>query len=821
MNIFNSNQYNPTKYDPTDLFYRKITSLGQLQNKVFHSRNEPKVTYYYKTQTFIPKKQSPTKVNTSYNFNSPLIKFNNCKNSPTLIKKIPKVNNVNKTNSRIYVNLRERKNNFTNDYNDNYDSLKFIEHKNGNCFNRSFQGNIESNIYENNNKYKNIFIYKKRSIQQIPNNKSSMERLRSKKKNKNNTTYNANLNINLKNNDKKALEEKIKSNNKIIMPIKITYFRRINNSNINTIFMSDDESKDNKENSKDLIKKKIPINKKKKNKTNLIPNVVKSKKIKIQKNIPTIINVLSEVLTNNKLFYWQIFKKEIFKKIKIAVNRKENLLEHFQKLSNENNIEENADYFFRKHSADIEGRIKKLIKFTKIDEISDNKLIKKNKELEEELKKIVEENLKLKNNQNNYTELENKYNEIIKNKNEKTTDNNNELLLKYAEIQNKTNYLLLEDKSLYEEFRKNKLTTDNSYIKFVKAFNSLNFKVKMRIIYLKYLFWEKIRRQKKLIKTYFDLYKNQTSRLLEIEKQEAYILKKNKRLRDLFYNKIRERKEWVHRCFTKFYFKGLLNSMKKGQLIIEQKTNENNENNSNDINTQNNEKNDEKPAENIENFQQNIENNNKNENKINEEKKPEENNIAEQKSKIKESRNKSRNLRKLLAQKSQQRLDTLRKAFYTFQCNGYLNSLKTMVKRVSRLKEEDLKKAAEKIKEEDANANREKSESSDESEKEKIEEEKIEKEKIEKEKNELNQKRLDKLRTIVFKKDRAIAIILKRVIENWNLRTKIISINNLGFGISKKKNKKAKKNKKKEGKNKAEKKEEDANNKNEEIENNN
>ena len=80
---------------------------------------------------------------------------------------------------------------------------------------------------------------------------------------------------------------------------------------------------------------------------------------------------------------------------------------------------------------------------------------------------------------------------------------------------------------------------------------------------------------------------------------------------------------------------------------------------------------------------------------------------------------------------------------------------------------------------------------------------------------------MDKLRTIVFKKDRAIAIILKRVIENWNLRTKIISINNLGFGISKKKNKKAKKNKKKEGKNKAEKKEEDANNKNEEIENNN
>ena len=162
----------------------------------------------------------------------------------------------------------------------------------------------------------------------------------------------------------------------------------------------------------------------------------------------------------------------------------------------------------------------------------------------------------------------------------------------------------------------------------------------------------KIRRQKKLIKTYFDLYKNQTSRLLEIEKQEAYILKKNKRLRDLFYNKIRERKEWVHRCFTKFYFKGLLNSMKKGQLIIEQKTNENNENNSNDINTQNNEKNDEKPTENIENFQQNIENNNKNENKINEEKKPEENNIAEQKSKIKESRNKSRNFKYLYKKSS-------------------------------------------------------------------------------------------------------------------------------------------------------------------------
>ena len=49
----------------------------------------------------------------------------------------------------------------------------------------------------------------------------------------------------------------------------------------------------------------------------------------------------------------------------------------------------------------------------------------------------------------------------------------------------------------------------------------------------------------------------------EIEKEKR---KRNKELRDLFYNKVRERQKWLHDHFVKFYYKGLLWAMKTGNI---------------------------------------------------------------------------------------------------------------------------------------------------------------------------------------------------------------------------------------------------------------
>ena len=35
-------------------------------------------------------------------------------------------------------------------------------------------------------------------------------------------------------------------------------------------------------------------------------------------------------------------------------------------------------------------------------------------------------------------------------------------------------------------------------------------------------------------------------------------MQRNKHLRDLFYNKVRERKNYLHKCFIKFYYKGIM-----------------------------------------------------------------------------------------------------------------------------------------------------------------------------------------------------------------------------------------------------------------------
>ena len=307
----------------------------------------------------------------------------------------------------------------------------------------------------------------------------------------------------------------------------------------------------------------------------------------------------------------------------------------------------------------------------------------------------------------------------------------------------------------------------------------------------------------------------------EIEKAKR---KRNKELRDLFYNKIRERQKWLHDHFVKFYYKGLLWAMKTGNIrnntsspsetktetkpetsntnpnsnpVVENNTtyynnNTNNNNNSNTI--------DNKPSAEIENININKEIEKKEEQKKEEEKKGEENKEEEKKEKKKPSnkiRDRSKGLRKLLSEKNKEKTNILRKYFFRFLSNGILLSLKKTTLKSSKT----LTKIIETEQNEGGDAKKEEEESNW-----IIEEKKRRKEEEEKKQKELREKMIKILFTIFTRKDQTLCAKQRSCLQKWNLRAKIIAIGDLTIGYRKsKKIKGKKKGKKKDGKNKKEK----------------
>ena len=102
--------------------------------------------------------------------------------------------------------------------------------------------------------------------------------------------------------------------------------------------------------------------------------------------------------------------------------------------------------------------------------------------------------------------------------------------------------------------------------------------------------------------------------------EELNRVKRNKELRDLFYNKIRERQNYLHKCFTRFYYKGLMLYMKN-----KNSENKNNTPSNNQINQIKDNNNNEKEEQSNSNVNNNPINNTNNNNTINEEKPKEEN----------------------------------------------------------------------------------------------------------------------------------------------------------------------------------------------------
>ena len=280
----------------------------------------------------------------------------------------------------------------------------------------------------------------------------------------------------------------------------------------------------------------------------------------------------------------------------------------------------------------------------------------------------------------------------------------------------------------------------------------------------------------------------------EIEKEKR---KRNKELRDLFYNKVRERQKWLHDHFVKFYYKGLLWAMKTGNIKNNTSSPSSNDtssnpaaNNTNNVNNENATQNttttataqsdeislDNKTSSEIDTININKEIEKKEEEKKEEQKKDENN---DQKAKVRNLRDRSKGLRRLLSERNKEKTNMLRKYFFKFLSNGILLSLKkTTLRSTKSLIQVDVEGENPENKSEDKKVEEEESNWI-------IEEKKRRKQEEEQRERELKEKINKKLVVIFNKKDQILCSRLRSCLQKWNLRAKIMGISDLTGGMRK------------------------------------
>ena len=334
---------------------------------------------------------------------------------------------------------------------------------------------------------------------------------------------------------------------------------------------------------------------------------------------------------------------------------------------------------------------------------------------------------------------------------------------------------------------------------------------------------KEIEENKKEIERNKNIEENQGEIRIEYKNKNLYSLeklnkvKRNKELRELFYNKIRERQNYLHKCFTKFYYKGLMIYM-KDKYSDQNSNNFKSEINNNDISSINNDKNNNiniSSVNNIENdliknnngYNYNIEENDKNIDKNNEkniinnnitvDNTKNDENTKEEENKMSKKYANARKLRRLLIQKGKEKLELLRKYFYKFHQAGILLTLRKLTNLASLFKKMEgidletafrtvLKNQAINEIDVDENSNvinfqeaidkkMNDKRFADEMERQRIEVE--EKKRDEKQKNEeINKMKLKALEIIFNKLDRNNKVIFKKKFEIFYLKSKVISL---------------------------------------------
>ena len=285
----------------------------------------------------------------------------------------------------------------------------------------------------------------------------------------------------------------------------------------------------------------------------------------------------------------------------------------------------------------------------------------------------------------------------------------------------------------------------------------------------------------------------------ELQKNEEI---RKKKLKDLVRNKILERKEYLHKCFVRFYYNGLYLKMvgkfprrasfkkckttKSLVSILSQFKESNNyvvppKSSNNNLEIY-------EPRVNIDDKKENKDNINNNQ-----EKKEDNNNQKKKSDEINDQIRriqKARGLRKLLSRKSKEKHEKLKIYFYKFYRAGVLSKMRSVRKLTSKYLRNSLTKKGNTKTEEQIKAE--------------VEQDKhlsnfLKKSKtiilLHKKKNEEKElKRRKLLEKIFFKADRNNVKIIKNIFEKYYLRSKLISFgNNVTLAKRKKKRKKTKK----------------------------
>ena len=485
--------------------------------------------------------------------------------------------------------------------------------------------------------------------------------------------------------------------------------------------------------------------------------------------IQTLLNNIIWKYCKDKLFSYKAPKNTYSKRTisrQIYKNKTKNINDN---LNNEKNFYSvnNPKPILRSQSRDI---------------VNVEKLIKEKEDLEKRLNQIMEENNMLK----------------------KINLSNKELIYKNLELTKKSKKLELENEKYLSEFSK----TKDKYSKIENEVLDVN--TKLKITYLKFLLEKKDKKRKQILNKYFKKYKENVQRMILLEEKikneknpnfnlvnalssvvkdkyaknkeqekekEEKIKKRNKLLMDLFYNKDKERTRFIHSCFSKFYYKGLINQYKfRKSVMLDQLRNDNllkkEEERKREekriqeekIKKEEEERKKKEEEERLRNEEERKKREEEEKKRKEEERKIEEELKKEEDIKYKEQMKKlnklnmerRKKLRKLLQEEKKQKLDIKREYFKKYHFRVFFFASNLLSKN-----------------QENKESNRNK-ENENEIERRRIEEE--EQLKIQKEREELNQKKMSKLQAIFFKKDRILVKAKKNIMQRWNLIAKIISL---------------------------------------------
>jgi hypothetical protein len=754
---------NPNQNDfPTDSNMKEIKKINNInQNNLIQSYQQPLTDRYnYNNEVLVYQR----KISKENNFN-----FNN--NSFIVVKHNVNNNNNNNINNQVY----ERKNNHDNNDVQIYEKQPLDNYKNKNigfkairdrtpnlgqrkklrynCSSKILYVHKDSNNNEktftkeangNTDNYKIIDIKQ----QTYRNNNNKIETL-------NNTAMRTVVYTNKKNNNTKGAQEKRRN---IPQEINLYFSQRgikytDRGKYTNAALLIQTSYRNVKKNGKIKI------------------NFIK-KYVKLFRAINNL-----ELLFENKSRYWNFFKdklilfakfnngyikKKVSKPIVPAMKSTNRITRLNKREMNKKNVDGPQDEVLIQYATED----KKMLRSQSRDVINVEKLLKEKEDLEKRLNDIIKENSMLKQMNLNNKEL------LIKNLalNEKLEKN-----------QKKTKELEIENKKYLNEFSK----TKDKYSKKEEEIADVN--MKLKITYLKFILEKKEIKIKNIMKKHLKKFKEISQKIkyleelqnqkqlrvqdninkqknMEKQKEEELMKKKrNKILIEILYNREKERMRFIHSCFSKFYYKGLINqykfrkSMMLGQFQTGSKKNENS-----DIKRK--EEEERKRKEEEERKRKEEEEKKRKEEEEKKRKEEEEKKDKEDESKKEQTRKmnklnmeRRKKLKKLLQDEKKLKLDIKREYFKKYHFRVFFFASHSVLNKNS---------------DDNCSQNNNDEKQNEENEIKRKEDEV----KLKNEREEFIKKRQQKLAAIFFKKDRKNIIKKKNIMERWNLTAKLISL---------------------------------------------